>query len=163
LCSAGSPAISPSQSNGFKATSSKQRAKRARNPRSNKLQSVPHSSQLYRDEWDGRVPHAPVGEVSATPKPGCPRCLAIAHLGYLRPCRLVVRFFFAKCRSAAKRRLPHRRWSVIIRAAQVVPALRAHQLAMVPGKPMRTIRANLRVVIGPRLGRVGRPAPRTGM
>jgi hypothetical protein len=47
---------------------------------------------------------------------------------------------------ANSERLPHRRWSVVIRAAQVIPALRTHQLAMVPGQPVRAVGANLAVM-----------------
>ena len=66
-------------------------------------------------------------------------------------------------RWAANPRLPHRRWSVIVRAAQVIPALRANQLAMVASQPMRTVGANLRVMVRLRPIWRRRAARRTGM
>src|SRR5580692_6263465 len=55
--------------------------------------------------------------------------------------------FQRKSRVFPQPRISTRRPSVIVRAAQIIPALRAHQLAMMPGEPVRTVRANLRVVI----------------
>jgi hypothetical protein len=56
-----------------------------------------------------------------------------------------------------KLELPDFRWarrrSVVIGAAQIIPALRAHQLAVVPAEPLSAIWANLAVVID--LRRVG--------
>jgi len=69
----------------------------------------------------------------------------------------------AKRPKAAKPRLPHRRWSVVIRAAHVVAALRAHQLAAVPDEPMGAVGTHLAVMIDWRLLRPSRLAARTGM
>jgi hypothetical protein len=63
---------------------------------------------------------------------------------------------------ANSERLPHRRWSVVVRAAKVIPALRAHQLAMVPRQPMRAVGTNLAMMVHARLIRPIR-AGRTGM
>ena len=50
-------------------------------------------------------------------------------------------------RRAAQQRFPQPRGSVVIRAAKVVPALGADELAVVAGKPVRAVGADLAVVV----------------
>ena len=55
--------------------------------------------------------------------------------------------------SKACENIGYANFSIIIRAAQVIPALRADQLAVMPSEAMRTVGAGLRVVLWPRRGR----------
>ena len=53
----------------------------------------------------------------------------------------------------AKRRSLDAQSSVVVRAAEIVAALRTHQLAMMPGQPVRTRRAHLAMMLHRQLHR----------
>jgi hypothetical protein len=50
-------------------------------------------------------------------------------------------------RQGAKRASLDAQSLIVVRAAQVIPAVRAHQLALVPRQTMRTRRANLAMMV----------------